>query len=89
MKHIDYYQVFLVAGGYDGYDGSYLSSTETLVEGGQAWNFQNPLPSGRVGVRAISLPNTVILTGKRVLTFTFNRQTDIFEISQKKSFYLN
>ena len=78
--------MLLVAGGFV---DSYLSSTETLVEGGQAWNIQNPIPSYRVGVRAISLPNTVILTGKRVLTFTFNRQTDIFEISQKKSFYLN
>ena len=71
-KIIDYYQVFLVAGGYD---DSSLSSTETLVEGGQAWNFQQPLPSGRRGLRGISLPNTVIMTGKKVLTFTFNRQT--------------
>ena len=64
MKHIDYYQVFLVAGGYDGYDGSYLSSTETLVEGGQAWNFQQPLPSERSGFCGISLPDTVIMIGK-------------------------
>ena len=72
MKLIDYYQVFLVAGGYG---GGRLSSTETLVEGGQAWNFQQPLPSARSDVRGISLPNTVIMTGKKVLTFTFNRQT--------------
>ena len=65
--------MFLVAGGYDDY--STLSSTETLVEGGQAWNFQQPLPSGRQGLRGTSLPNTVIMTGKIVLTFTFNRQT--------------
>jgi len=56
----DMQRVLLVAGGFV---DSYLSSTETLVEGGQAWNLQNPLPSERVGVRAISLPNTVILTG--------------------------
>ena len=69
--------MFLVAGGYDGSDGSSLSSTETLVEGGQAWNFQQPLPSGRIGLRGISLPNTVIMTGKKVFTFTFNRQTKL------------
>ena len=72
IKLIDYYQVFLVAGGYD---DSSLSSTETLVEGGQAWNFQQPLPSGRYGLRGISLPDTVIMTGKKVLTFTFSRQS--------------
>merc|ERR1719342_927686 len=54
----DMQRVFLVAGGY-----SSISSTETLVEGGQAWNFQQPLPSGRRGLRGISLPNTVIMTG--------------------------
>ena len=70
IKLIDYCQVFLVAGGCCS-----ISSTETLVEGGQAWNFQQPLPSGRYGLRGISLPNTVIMTGKKVLTFTFNRQT--------------
>ena len=74
IKLIDYYQVFLVAGGYD---DDYFSSTETLVEGGQAWNFQQPLPSGRTGLRGISLPNTVIMTGKIVLTFTINRQTKL------------
>ena len=59
-------------------DGSSrLSSTETLVEGGQAWNFQQPLQSSRSGLRGISLPNTVIMTGKIVLTFTFNRQTQL------------
>ena len=70
--------MFLVAGGYDG--SFSISSTETLVEGGQAWNFQNPLPSGRVGVRGISLPDTVIMTGKIVLTFTLNRRTKSFQI---------
>ena len=73
MKVIDYYQVFLVAGGYDYSD--LLSSTETLVEGDQAWNFQQPLPSGRGGLQGISLADTVIMTGKKVLTFTFSRQS--------------
>merc|ERR1711915_459478 len=56
----DMQRVFLVAGGYY---NAYLSSTETLVEGGQAWTFQQPLPSGRNGLHGISLPDTVIMTG--------------------------
>ena len=67
IKYIScYYQVFLVAGGSSGYgSSSVLSSTETLVEGSQAWNFQKPLPTKRYALRGISLPNTVILTGKQ------------------------
>merc|ERR1719342_744003 len=61
----DMQRVFLVAGGEMREFHDVRSSTETLVEGGQAWNFQNPLPSGRVGVRGISLPDTVIMTGGR------------------------
>merc|ERR1719481_91040 len=49
----DMQRVFLVAGGSD--YPNYLPSTETLVEGGQAWNFQQPLPSDRSGLRGISL----------------------------------
>ena len=62
IKLFDYYQVFLVAGGCCS-----LSSTETLIEGGQAWTFQNPLPSRRSGLRGISLPDTVIMTGRNIL----------------------
>ena len=78
--YYNYHQVFLVAGGEMREFHDVRSSTETLVEGGQAWNFQNPLPSGRVGVRGISLPDTVIMTGKIVLTFTLNRRTKSFQI---------
>ena len=66
---MDYYQVFLVAGGYD--PSNLLSSTETLVEGGQAWNLQKDLPSDRRGLRGNSLPNTVIMTGKKSLNIYF------------------
>ena len=68
-EHIDNQQVFLVAGGWDG--SNYLSSTETLVEGGQAWNLQQGLPSGRYALRGISLPNTVIMIGKKSPHFYF------------------
>ena len=54
-----------------------LSSTETLVEGGQSWKVHQDLPTGRIGLKGISLPNTVIMTGKKVLTFTFNSQTQL------------
>ena len=55
-------QVFLVAGGWT---DDYIASTETLVEGDQAWNFQQPLPTGRYGLRGISLLDTVIMTGNK------------------------
>merc|ERR1712029_689884 len=58
----DMQRVFLVAGGTDG-SYNYLSSTETLVEGGQSWKVHQDLPTGRADLRGISLPNTVIMTG--------------------------
>jgi len=60
--NVDMERVFLVAGGFTN-DAGWISSTEILVEGGQAWIFQNPLPSGRQGFRGVSLPDTVIMTG--------------------------
>ena len=73
---LNYDQVFLVAGGSN-LNSDDISSTETLVEGAQAWNFQQQLPRRRSGLCGISLPNTVIMTGKKVFTFTFNRQTKL------------
>ena len=67
LTHI--YKVFLVAGGYGG--SGLISSTETLVEGDQGWNDQKPLPSGRSGLRGLSLPDTVIMTGNQVHTFFY------------------
>jgi len=58
----DMQRVFLVAGGTDG-SYNYLSSTETLVEGGQSWKVHQDLPTGRKYLRGISLLNTVIMTG--------------------------
>ena len=56
--------MFLVAGGYEPYH--FISSTETLVEGGIAWNFEQnlPYPNGLNAMASISLPDTVILLGK-------------------------
>ena len=59
--------MFLVSGGTDQDDDlNFRSSTETLVEGNQAWNFQKPLPSERIALRGISLPDTVIMAGKNI-----------------------
>ena len=62
------YKVFLVVGdlGVDAGDGAmYVSSTETLVEGGFAWDFQKPLLTGRYGLKGVSLPDSVIMTGDK------------------------
>ena len=77
---IAFYKVFLVAGGYnDNVQAGYISSTETLVEGGQAWNFQKPLPTGRQGLVGISLLDTVIMTGKYIFTFVLKTHlSDIY-----------
>ena len=64
--------MFLVTGGSQS-RYNYLSSTETLIEGGKSWNLQQDLPSGRASLQGISLPNTVIMIGKIVLTFTFEK----------------
>ena len=51
-----------MAGGWDG--PSDLDSTETLIEGGKSWTLGAKLPSGRSGLGGVSLPHTVIMTGK-------------------------
>ena len=40
-----------------------VPSTETLVEGGQVWIIQQPLPNELYGLVGVSLPDTVIMTG--------------------------
>ena len=55
-------QVFIVAGGYDGY--SQLSSTEMLIgEDARAWTWGGNLPSGRDGAIGVSVANRFLLTG--------------------------
>ena len=63
-----------MAGGL-GYDSSNLDSTETLVEGGQSWTLGEKLPSRRRGLRGVSLLDTVIMTGNKVLTLSYFDQT--------------
>jgi len=54
---------FLVTGGTTG--STFISSTEILVDGDQAWSFGPSLESGRVGLCSVSLDNNIIITGGR------------------------
>ena len=57
-------QVFIVAGGYDGFDST-LSSTEMLIgEDGKQWIDGPQLPRRLFGVRGVSIGNRFLLTGK-------------------------
>lgn len=49
-----------MAAGYDA-----ISSTEMLVIGDSEWVLAGPLPQARWGVRAVSLQNSILLTGGR------------------------
>ena len=56
-------QVFIVAGGWDGF--LYLSSTEILIgEDGKQWVDGPQLPRRLNGVRGVSIGNRFLLTGK-------------------------
>ena len=55
------FQTYLVSGGYD---GDWLSSTELLVETATAWVLTGELPSPRAGLRAATIDNKVLITGK-------------------------
>ena len=52
--------MYLVTGGKD---GAYLSSTEILARGGNSWSFVGELPRAMFGVQAVSIGNTIIVTG--------------------------
>ena len=54
--------MYLVTGGYNGYN-AYLSSTEVLSEGGDSWKTIASLPRALIDVRAVSMDNTIIVTG--------------------------
>ena len=56
-------QVYIVAGGDDGFFST-LSSTEMLIgEDATEWTWGPQLPSRRRGVRGVSLGNRFLLTG--------------------------
>ena len=60
--------MFLVSGGYDGNDGSYLDSTEIFDPSLGSWRAGAALPSPVYGLRATNIDNRVLLFGKRHFT---------------------
>ena len=46
------------------HQGADLDSTELLTEGASAWVFSGVLPSARHGLRAATLDNRLIVTGR-------------------------
>ena len=55
-------QVYLVTGGDDGRSDR-LSSTEVLTNGDNSWKVVGELPQTMSGMRAVSIANTIIVTG--------------------------
>ena len=65
-------QFYIVTGGHS--DNKALVNTEILKkEGGSSWQIAASLPSRRVGVRGVSLPNGhFMITGDDCLLFNIN-----------------
>ena len=53
-------QVYVVAGGYD---GGYISSTETLSEGSTTWSYGATLPRALHNLASVSAGNNIYLIG--------------------------
>ena len=66
-------QVYLVTGG-GGANGLFplglQSSTETLVEGSEAWTEVGELPVAIIGLRGVSLNNNIFMTGNIISLMT-------------------
>ena len=54
-------QVYIVTGGWD---GSSLSSTETLTAGSSEWQEAGALPSARNSLRGVTIDNQFYVLGK-------------------------
>ena len=55
-------KVLLVGGGFDG--STVLSSTEILTSGSLTWVYSTPLPRRIMGVKGVTLGNTLYLAGE-------------------------
>ena len=59
--------MYLITGGYDSKaKPAYVSTTEILTEGDSKWKVVGPLPLGIKAAKAVSVENSVFLTGKYV-----------------------
>ena len=56
--------MYLVTGGFN-VDDRYLTSTQIMLN--SAWSEVGELPSPRRGFRAVSVDNSIIVTGKIIL----------------------
>ena len=57
----------MVTGGdHKGQTDRWIDSTELLTLGASAWVFSGVLPSARVGLKAATLDNKLIVTGRSV-----------------------
>ena len=57
--------MYLVTGGdHKGQTDRWIDSTELLTEGASAWVFSGVLPSARVGLKAATVNNKLIVTGR-------------------------
>ena len=56
--------MYLVTGGWD---SSYLSSTEILVDGAVTWTEVGELPVSMYGLRGVSLNNKILMTGNIII----------------------
>ena len=63
-------QTYLVTGGY----GNAKSSTELLVETGDAWVYTGELPSPRQGIRGVNIDNKILMTGIEIFLLKQNYQ---------------
>ena len=61
--------MFLVTGGYG---GTYLSFTETLVDGAETWITAGPLPVAMSGLRGVSLNNNILMSGDIVINYPWS-----------------
>jgi len=59
-------QVLLAAGGFDHFAYEYMSSTELLTVGSDAWTMATPLPGVMYGMRTANVDNKVFLTGGKL-----------------------
>ena len=61
--NLSFVKVLLAAGGFDHVEFEYLSSTELLTVGSDAWTMATPLPGVMYGMRTANVDNKVFLTG--------------------------
>ena len=65
--------MLLVTGGY--HNGQVLDSTEILTNGASQWIYSGPLPTPRKELRAATINNKLLVTGKTDLSSSYTYYT--------------